>query len=134
MKHIEYDLQKAVCKYLSIQYPDVLFLSDTIAAVKLTMPQAARNKAIQCKDFKCPDLLILEPRAGYHGLFIELKTETPYKKDGEIKASQYDHLKLQSETLKKLMSKNYLALFAWDFDKIKQNIDDYINHGQILPF
>ncbi len=126
MNHEEYQLQKAAVKYLRAQYPNVLFLSDTIAAVKLTMPQAARNKAIQCEGFKCPDLLILEPRGGYHGLFIELKTESPYKKDGGIKASQNDHLKLQHETILKLQRMNYKALFLWDFDLIKETIDWYM--------
>lgn len=122
----EYQLQKAVVQYLRVAYRDVLFLSDTIAAVKLTIPQAARNKAIQCDGFKCPDLLILEPRGGYHGLFIELKTETPYKKNGEIKASQNDHLKLQEQTLKKLSKMDYFACFRWDFDTIKLTIDKYM--------
>jgi hypothetical protein len=130
----EYQLQKAVCQYLRAQYPNVMFLSDTIAACKLTIPQQVRNKAIQCEGFKCPDLLILEPRGGYHGLFIELKTETPYKKDGGIKASKNDHLKLQAETLQNLRGKKYLATFAWDFDQIKQMIDDYFIFGQFLPF
>ena len=49
MKHPEYDLQKTVCQYLEMQYPKVLFLSDTIASVKLTKQQAVRNKAIQTR-------------------------------------------------------------------------------------
>ncbi len=31
MKHPEFELQVAVCRYLSIKHPNVLFLSDTIA-------------------------------------------------------------------------------------------------------
>ena len=93
MKHDEFDLQVAVCRYLSYQYPDVLFMSDTIANLKLTVGQATRNKKIQKNDFKTPDLLILEPKNDFSGLFIELKIETPFKKDGNIKASTNDHLK-----------------------------------------
>jgi len=84
MKHQEYILQKAVCRFLELQYPNVLFLSDTIGNVKLTELQASRNKAIQKKDFKCPDLLILEPNKFYKGLFIELKIKSPYKLNGEL--------------------------------------------------
>jgi hypothetical protein len=81
----EYELQVAVSRYLSYQYPDVFFMSDTVASIKLTQAQASRNKKIQKNGFKTPDLLIFEPRKGYSGLFIELKIETPYKKNGEIK-------------------------------------------------
>ena len=133
MKHKEYDLQRAVCKYLRAQYPNVPFIS-TGQPYRLTPQQTGRDAAIQCDWFKCPDLLILEPRGGYHGLFIELKTETPYKQDGGIKASKKDHLKLQAETLQNLRGKKYLATFAWDFDQIKQMIDDYFIFGQFLPF
>jgi hypothetical protein len=126
MKHEEYDLQKAVALYISYQYPDVDFMSDTIASIKLTERQASRNKLIQKSGFKCPDILILEPRSGYHGLLIELKIETPFKKDGTIKASSKDHLKLQQESLIKLTSKGYKAEFSWGFDMTKKIIDEYL--------
>lgn len=125
MKYLEYKLQKQISQYLRLQYPDVFFLSDTIANLKLTIPQKARNKAIQCQSFKCPDLLILEPRNGYSGLFIELKTETPFKKNGEIKKN--DHLIGQYESILKLNEKGYKALFCWDFDECIRVIDEYLN-------
>jgi hypothetical protein len=126
MKHEEYELQKSVARYLSLIYPEVDFLSDTIASVKLTERQASRNKLVQKQGFKCPDLLILEPRKGFFGLFIELKIATPFKKDGTIKASQKDHLKLQNQYLQKLSSKGYLAVFSWSFDMTKKIIDEYL--------
>jgi hypothetical protein len=125
LQHKEYHLQKAICNYLELQYPKAVFLSDTVANVKLTAPQQVRNKAIQKRGFKCPDLLILEPRRGYAGLFIELKTETPFKKNLEIKASKNDHLKDQLASLRDLSKKGYLAEFAWSFDMAKQIIDNY---------
>jgi hypothetical protein len=126
MKHLEYDLQVAVCRYLSYQYPDVLFTSDTIANLKLTQAQAIRNKKIQKNNFKTPDLIILEPKNNFCGLFIELKLETPFKKDGTIKASANDHLKGQLETIEKLNAKGYKAVFSWNFDMTKEIIDDYL--------
>jgi len=126
MKHLEYDLQVAVCRYLSYQYPDVEYMSDTIANLKLTKTQAIRNKKIQKNGFKCPDLLILEPRNNFFGLFIELKLETPFKKDGGIKASDKDHLKGQLETIEKLNKKGYFCCFSWSFDMTKQIIDNYL--------
>jgi hypothetical protein len=126
MKHEEYELQKSVARYLSYQFSDVDFLSDTIASVKLTERQARRNRLVQKNGFKTPDILILEPKKGFCGLFIELKIKTPFKKDGTIKASQQDHLKLQHESLQKLSSKGYFAVFSWGFDMTKKIIDEYL--------
>jgi hypothetical protein len=102
-------------------------MSDTIANLKLTKTQAIRNKKIQKNGFKCPDILILEPRNNFSGLFIELKLETPFKKDGGIKASTNDHLKGQLETIEKLNAKGYKASFSWSFDMTKEIIDNYLN-------
>lgn len=125
-KQPEFELQSAICRYLSYQFPQVLYLSDTIASLKLTPSQANRNKKIQKNGFSCPDLLILEPRNGYCGLFIELKIETPFKKNGEIKASKDDHLKNQLEAINKLNEKGYKSVFSWNFDMTKEIIDDYL--------
>jgi hypothetical protein len=129
MKHQpEFILQCQVCEYLRVQYPKVLFLTDTIAAVHLTDPQKQRNKKVQKPEFKCPDLLILQPNNMYCGLFIELKVKTPYKLNGEIKASKDDHLKLQAETIGRLNDLGYKAFFAWSFDHAKQIIDNYMKN------
>ena len=124
MQHLEFDLQKAICRYLSYQYPDVEYMSDTIANLKLTAQQASRNKAIQKNGFKCPDLIILEPRNGYHGLFIELKLETPFKKDGSIKASANDHLKGHADW----ETRDFLANFVIDMTGGDKATTDDINH------
>lgn len=127
MNHKEYELQRAICNYLDLQYPDVMYLSDTIASVRLTFPQQVRNKAIQKDNFKCPDLLIFEPKGKYSGLFIELKTKSPYKQNGELLKS--DHLKGQDRTLKILAKKGYHTGFAWGFEGVKQVIDEYLNQN-----
>jgi len=125
MRYPEYELQCQVSSYLSFQYPDVDFMSDTIASVRLTMPQARRNKKVQKHGFKCPDLLIFEPRGKYHGLFIELKAKTPYKKCGnELKKNQ--HNQEQYKQLKKFEKKGYRATFAWSFEMARSIIDDYM--------
>lgn len=121
----EYELQKSICKWLDLQHPKLLYLSDTIASVKLTIPQQARNKSIQKKCFKCPDLLILHPNNTYHGLFIELKVKSPYKKDGTLLKNE--HLEGQDKTIKELNEKGYLACFSWGFEMTKGIIEKYIN-------
>lgn len=124
MKHQpEFHLQRQVCNYLRLQFPKVLFMSDTIASVKLNEQQALRNAYIQKKGFKCPDVIIFEPRHGYSGLFIELKTETPYKLNGELKKS--DHLEGQEKTMRDLRERGYFAEFAWSLEMAKDMIDKY---------
>jgi len=122
----EYIMQCQICAYLEAQYKNVLFLTDTIASVHLTFPQQKRNQKVQKYGFKCPDLLILEPRNGKCGLLIELKTETPYKKNGEIKASDKNHLEEQEKYLKILSDKGYNACFSWSFEMTKSIIDEYL--------
>lgn len=113
-----------VCSYLNLQYPNVLFLSDTVASVKLTMGQAVRNKAIQKQNFRTPDLIIFKSNQNYHGLFMELKVESPFKRDGKLKSNE--HLEGQQETINQLNRLGYFACFAWEFDQAKQIIDDYM--------
>ena len=129
----EYDLQCQVSEYLRIQYPRVMFLSDTIASIKLTMPQQARNKKIQCQNFKCPDLLIFASRVvegeQFSGLMIELKAESPYKVDGYTLKSN-PHVEEQSRSLDKLSGEGYFTTFAWSFDMCKRIIDKYLKSPQ----
>lgn len=120
----EYQLQRQVCQYLKSQYPKVLFMSDTVAAVRLTIPQQVRNKAIQKEGFKCPDLLIFESRGGYHGLFIELKVKSPFQKSGEIYKNE--HLEGQQRTIKQLNERGYHAGFITGFEEAKLIIDKYM--------
>lgn len=127
MQHREYEFQKAVCRYISYKYPNVEFDSDTIASIKLTKAQAARNKAIQKKGFKRPDIAIYEPNNNYHGLFIELKIESPFKKDGTLKKN--DHLEAQKKTIENLNKKGYLALFCWTFEQVENVLNQYFSNS-----
>lgn len=120
----EFILQTELCEFLEWQYPEVLFLSDTVDKLKLTFPQQGRNKKIQKKHFKCPDLLILEPRGRYCGLFIELKVETPFKINGELKKSE--HLEGQQRAIDQLEKKGYYACFSWGFERTVKLIRLYM--------
>jgi len=125
MKHLEFELQVRVCEYLNTHFPDTLFLSDTVASLKLTMGQAMRNKKIQKDSFKTPDLIIFEPKGCYNGLFIELKIDSPFKKDGTLKKSE--HLDGQWKSILDLRRKGYYANFATGFDEAKNIIDWYMS-------
>lgn len=122
----EYNLQTQIVQYLELQYKDVLFLSDTIAFLKLTIPQQLRNKKIQKTNFKCPDILILEPKGKYSGLFIELKAKDIYKKNS-TELLKNEHVEEQAKWLKRLKEKGYYACFGIGFEQTKKIIDNYIN-------
>jgi len=121
----EFELQRQVCRWISLQHPKVLYLSDTIASVKLTLPQQGRNKLIQKDNFKTPDLLIFEPRGCYSGLFIELKAESPFKKDGSLLKN--GHLEGQQKTISDLIERGYFACFSWSFEMTIRIINKYLS-------
>jgi len=127
MKHREYELQKSLCYYLESQYKDVLFVSDTIGNIKLTMGQAVRNKAIQKQGFKTPDLLILEPNSRYSGLFIEIKNTFDDVFTKREKKLKNDHVKAQYESILRLREKGYFACFGIGLDDCIEIIDNYMN-------
>ena len=120
----EYELQKAVCQYLELQYPDVLFVSTGIP-FNLSPQQGARIKAINKSGFKCPDLVILEGRLGWKGLAVELKAKDIYTKDGK-RLLKSDHVEAQEKSIFGLVDKGYFAQFAVGFDEAKQAIDWYL--------
>lgn len=122
----EFILQKQISHWLSVQYPEVLFLSDTIASVKLTIPQQVRNSSVQKKFFKTPDLLIFEPNKDFHGLFIELKIETPFKKDMTLKKNE--HIEGQLKTINDLKFKGYYACFSWSLEITMEIINNYLKN------
>jgi len=121
----EFQLQKQICQFLRLKYPSVLFMSDTVAFLSLTMPQAVRNKQIQNQDFHAPDLVIFEPRGNYHGFFLELKTKSIYKKDG-VSLLKNDHVSRQIDTIEKLNRRGYLAAISWDFQTAVKMIEHYL--------
>ena len=119
----EENLHLAICDYIRLQYPNVLFNSD-LSGIKLTMGQAVKAKKLRSsKGF--PDLVIYEPRCNCHALFLELKREGEkiLNKNGDLKT---DHLKEQDEIISKLCAKGYLACFAIGFDEAKRIIDLYL--------
>lgn len=124
-KQPEFQLQCAIAEYLRLRYPKVPFLSDMRAVLKLTIPQAVRSKKVQAKNFAWPDMFIAFPnKKGRHGLYLELKAESPYKADGWLKAGE--HLRDQDKARRTLQLLGYESEFVWSFDMAKQVIDGYL--------
>lgn len=120
----EKKLHKAVCEYLKLQYPHVMFNTDLSGATKLTIGQAVQIKALRSNK-GWPDIFIAEPRNGLNGLWLELKAEGSklFKKNGEF---VNDHIASQNECLLKLIERGYAAYFAIGFDNAKILIDEYL--------
>jgi len=107
MNHPEYAFQQRVCRYLDLVHPDILYYSDVRAAVKLNEAQAPRLAALQKRGAKWPDMFLLFHQGGIG--FLELKAESPYKRNGSLKAGA--HLAAQDEFMR-MLKKSYNAEFA----------------------
>lgn len=127
----EAGLHEAVCKYISLMYPGVIFNSD-MSGVRLNKGQAIRaSKLRSSRGF--PDIVIYEPKyqdvqVSFSGcLFIELKAEGTKikKKDGTLVANT--HIREQAAMIQELRERGYVAEFACGFDQAKQIIDKYLD-------
>lgn len=118
-------LREQLATWIQLQYPNIIYRFDLAADIKLTVGQARKHKKLH-PHRGYPDLFIAEPRACYHGLYLELKAEgkAPYKKNGELKADK--HLEEQEAILTKLNCRGYFASFATGFDEAKGLIESYL--------
>jgi len=117
-------LQLQVCEYLKTQYPKVIFWANDSGERK-PMGLAVLGKRMRSVS-KLPDMWISEARGGYHGLYIELKADSPYKK-GSVELRKNEHNEAQSEMLEKLEAKGYRACFAWSLEMAIEIIKIYMN-------
>jgi len=133
----EAQLQIAVCNYIRLQYPNVIFWSD-LSGVYMSKAASGMAKAMRSSR-SIPDLFIAHPIHPHNGMFLELKTETPFKKDGSLKRQmkpikdrrgrkigEYNHLQDQLEMLNKLTDLGYFASFGVGFDECCDIIDRYM--------
>lgn len=108
----ETNIQAAVANYIKAKYPMVLF---TIApsGMKLPISIAKRFKAMGYLA-GTPDMLIFEPRKGFHALFLELKSAK-----GKLSDSQVFFLKSANE-------RHYLAQVCFGYDEAIKTLEDYL--------
>jgi hypothetical protein len=121
----EETLHIALCNYIKVQHPRVLFTSES-SGIRVSIYQAKKLKSMRsCAGL--PDIMIFEPRKNYYGMFLEIKREGTiiYKKDGDIRAD--DHLKEQEEILHRLKQRGYFAEFVVGFEQAKAIIDYYLS-------
>ena len=107
----EYQLQKAVCKYLDLQ--NVLYCGSMGGQYQIFKSQRIKAKATGYKR-GFPDLFVYEPRANYHGLAIELKVG-------------YNKPTVEQLTwLNELTKRGYLAMTSKGLDQTIEIIERYL--------
>lgn len=122
-KKKEESIQIQVCTFLKWQYPHLLWVCDFAAGSKLTIGQAVKAKKLRsCRGL--PDIMIFQPNKHYHGLFLELKTVTPFKKGGDLKKDE--HLAEQMLIHVRLHSEGYRVKFVVGFDEAIKEVADYL--------
>ena len=108
----EYQLQKAVCKYLDLQ--NVLYCGSMGGQYQPHFSQRIKAKKSGYKR-GFPDLFLYEPRGSYHGLAIELKVG--YNKP----------TKEQLKWIEDLNKRNYKAVVCREIDETLLEIQTYLN-------
>ena len=120
---MEKELHKAICKFIKNVHEGIMFTTD-LSGIRLTAGQAVQAKKLRSSN-GFPDIMIFEPRGEFKGLFIEVKTKTPFKLNGDIQKN--DHLEEQFKVLQKLNNRGYYALFVWTLGSAKEIINQYLN-------
>ena len=109
----EYELQKAICKYLDLK--GVLYCSSNGGIYQPHFSQRIRQKLSGYKK-GIPDIIIYEPVGKFHGLAIELKV-------GKNRATK-DQLKWRDE----LNKRNYVSEICNGIDETLKVINQYLNN------
>lgn len=120
----ETQMTNAICKFLSLQYPNVEYRTDKDGQNASKTALWAKGKQKGKTGF--PDLIVKEKRKGFGGLVLELKRdgEVVYKKDGTLRAGE--HLKEQAEWLKWFSELGCKSQFSIGFDETIRVINNYL--------
>lgn len=118
----EESLHIQVCTWLKLQYPDLIWVSDYAAGIRLSIGQAVKAKKMRSSK-GLPDIMIFKANSVYHGLFIELKTKDPYLKSGNL--STNPHLQQQNAIHNRLIDEGYCAGFSTGFDEAIARVEWY---------
>ena len=124
----EIDIQIMLIKYLRAQYPKAMYNAATILSSIPLNSKAYQGKAKAAGNTSgWPDLWISEPRGGFHGLYIELKSEKAkvfLKRSGKPATP---HIAEQIAVLEALRERGYKAELCIGLDAAKKVLDDYFN-------
>ena len=120
----EAEVQAQVCRYLKLQYPNVIFASD-LSGVRL--PYGLANKVAPLKSGRAmPDMTIYKKKYGYGALAIELKRPGARVFYAKTHKPADDHIAEQIAVLELLREEGYCAEMVRGFDNAKFLIDWYL--------
>ena len=111
-KRVEHSQQCRLVARVRAFYPDVL-----IAAIPNGGSRTAQERVSMHAEgvmAGMPDLCVLEPSGGFHGLFIEMKTH-----EGVVAAAQKD-------VARRLNAKGYLCIVARSAEDAWGFVEDYL--------
>ncbi len=120
----EETLHIQVCTWLKIQYPKLIWVSDYAAGIRLSIGQAVKAKKMRSSK-GLPDIMIFKGHKHSNGLFVELKTTSPYLKDG-FTLKKDEHLWQQDQIHQRLREEGYHAGFAVGFDEATRVITTFL--------
>jgi hypothetical protein len=134
MNRKEQELQNAICKYMRLQYPNVIFKVDGGADANKVSYVARQVYSKQQYKRGYPDFQIIKPSKHYNGLFLELKScySELFNKNGTMRRGSNDHHVEQYDFIKELRDNGYYADFAWDLDNSLNKIIQYLDNGLLF--
>lgn len=112
-RHVESNIQSSCVRWFRYQYPQYL-----LAAIPNGGRRDLRTGAIMKREGALagmPDLLLLHPAGGYHGMAIEMKTDVGRQSEA------------QKEIEKKMKDEGYLYVVVRSFDEFVGVIEKYIS-------
>lgn len=127
LKQTEWSVQLQFCKWIKLQYPNLLFRSDIQSAGKLSGQM--QNIKLILDPFKSwPDVQIYHKSKTYIGLFIELKriNSGTFLKDGSLSSGK--HVQEQAAMHNLLRSLGYKVVIAEGFEQAKEVLESYLKN------
>lgn len=117
-------VHRQAISFLRTEYPTIIFRTDYAAGMFMTPGQAHKHSLLQYKR-GWPDITIFEPRQGYYGLAIEVKTSLARvsKKDGSWAT---DHIREQAEMMAELRTKGWYCDFTRGYPAVCELISWYL--------
>lgn len=115
-RHIEDNIQIACVRWFGLQFPDLaLLLHHSPNGGKRNAREAARFKTMGTRA-GFPDLILLYPSSGFHGLLVEMKTE-------DKNSRQTDNQKAYEKATTK---SGYRYVVCRSFDDFHREVKTYL--------
>jgi hypothetical protein len=120
----ESEIHNLITDWIKETYPTVIFNTDS-SGIKLNAGQAGQMKKLRSSN-GFPDITIYEDGDLGSILFLEVKKESPYKVNGDLKKNE--HYEEQDQMHIALKGKGYHAQFVWTLEMAQEVIKKHLSH------